>query len=56
MPYKVRKQEGSDNYEVVNEDSGDVKAIHEPPDAKEKADAQVRLLEEIEKHEGWGEM
>jgi hypothetical protein len=46
MPYEVRKS--GENYEVVNKDSGDVKATHEPPDAKEKADAQVKLLHDIE--------
>ena len=51
MPYEVRKQEGTENYEVINKDSGEVKAVHEPPDAKEKAERQVRLLEGIE--HGW---
>lgn len=51
MPYKVRKQEGTENYEVVNTETDEVKAVHEPPDAEEKADRQVRLLHEIEKGE-----
>lgn len=55
MPYEVRKQEGSENYEVINKETRDVKAVHEPPDAKEKADSQVRLLNEIENHGGWDE-
>jgi hypothetical protein len=46
MPYEARKS--GENYEVVNKDTGDVKATHEPPDAKEKADAQVKLLHDIE--------
>lgn len=55
MPYEVRKQEGTDNYEVLNKDSGEVKAVHEPPDAKDKAERQVRLLEAIENDPGWTE-
>lgn len=51
MPYEVRQQ--GDNYEVVNTDSGEVKATHVPPDAKEKADAQVKLLSAIEHHPRW---
>lgn len=46
MPYEVRKS--GENYEVVNKDTGDVKATHMPPDAKEKADAQVKLLHDVE--------
>jgi len=53
MPYKVRPQEGTENYEVVNEDTGDVKAVHEPPEAKEKAERQVHLLEAIEHDPEW---
>jgi 16S rRNA U1498 N3-methylase RsmE len=48
MPYEVRKVEGEDKWEVVNKDSGDVKAKHT---SKEKAEAQVKLLEGIE--HGW---
>lgn len=48
MPYKIEKGEG-ETYLVVNSDTGDVKATHEPPDAKDKAEKQVRLLHEIEK-------
>lgn len=51
MPYEIR-QDG-DNYQVINKDTGDVKATHEPPDAKEKAEKQVRLLEAIEHDPGW---
>jgi len=53
MPYEIRKQEGTDNYEVLNKDTGEVKAVHEPPDAKDKAEKQVKLLEAIEHDPGW---
>lgn len=46
MPYEVRKD--GENYQVINKDTGDVKATHVPPDAEEKAEAQVRLLHGIE--------
>ena len=55
MPYEIRKQEGTENYEVVNQDSHEVKAVHEPPDAKEKAEKQVHLLEAIENDPDWEE-
>ena len=51
MPYEIRKQ--GDNYEIVNSDSGEVKATHEPPDAKEKAEGQLRLLEAVDNDPGW---
>lgn len=51
MPYKIRQN--GENYEVINEDTDEVKAVHEPPDAKEKAERQVRLLEAIEHDPGW---
>lgn len=51
MPYEIR--ENGENYDVVNKDTGEVKATHEPPDAKEKAEKQVRLLEAIEHDPGW---
>lgn len=51
MPYKVRKQEGTENYEVVNTETNEVKAVHEPPDAEEKAERQVRILHEYESGE-----
>jgi hypothetical protein len=53
MPYEIRKVEGSENYEVINSDTHEVKAVHEPPDAKEKAERQVHLLESIENDPGW---
>jgi hypothetical protein len=46
MPYEV-KQDG-ENYQVINSQSKEVKATHEPPDAKGKAERQVRLLHMIE--------
>lgn len=51
MPYEIRQS--GDNYEVVNKDTGDVKATHEPPDAKGKAERQVHLLEAMENDPGW---
>lgn len=46
MPYKI-EQDG-EAYKVVNEETGEVKATHEPPDAKDKAERQVRLLNAVE--------
>lgn len=46
MPYEVRKN--GENYEVVNTETGEVKAVHEPPDAEEKAKKQVELLHHVE--------
>lgn len=51
MPYEVRKD--GEDYLVINKDSGEEKARHTPPDAKEKAEKQVRLLEAIEHDPGW---
>lgn len=48
MPYTV-KENGTD-FEVVNTDSGEVKAKHA---TKEAAERQVKLLHQIEKE--WGE-
>jgi hypothetical protein len=53
MPYEIKAD--GDNYQVINTETGEVKATHEPPDAKEKAERQVKLLEAIENHEGWDE-
>lgn len=52
MPYEVRKGEG-ETYEVVNKESGSVKAVHQPPDAKEKAEKQIKLLEAVENDPEW---
>jgi len=54
MPYSVRKGTG-ETYEVVNTDTDEVKAVHEPPDAKEKAEKQVKLLSAIENDPEWGD-
>lgn len=51
MPYKIEKD--GENYNVVNEESGEVKATHEPPDAKDKAERQVHLLNAVENDPGW---
>ena len=51
MPYKV-EQDG-DDYIVVNEETGEEKARHSPPDAKEKAERQVRPLEAVEHNPEW---
>lgn len=53
MPYEA-KQDG-DNWVVINTETEEVKATHEPPDAEEKAKRQVRLLDAIEHDEGWNE-
>jgi hypothetical protein len=45
MPYEVRKAQG-DGFEVVNTDTGDVKAHHA---TKDDADRQVKLLHMLEK-------
>jgi hypothetical protein len=52
MPYEVKAGEG-DTYDVVNKDTGEVKATHAPPDAKEKAERQVKLLHEVEADPEW---
>jgi len=53
MPYKI-EQDG-ENYKVVNEQTGETKATHEPPDAKEKAERQVRLLNAVENDPAFAE-
>lgn len=53
MPYEI-KQDG-DNYDVVNTETHEVVAHHEPPDAKEKAEHQIKLLHEIENDPRWDE-
>ena len=52
MPYAIRKD--GEDYLVVNTETDEVKARHEPPDAEEKAQRQLRLLEEVEhgEHDG----
>lgn len=51
MPYEIR--ESGENYEVINKDTGDVVATHEPPEAKEKAERQIRLLHAVENDPEW---
>lgn len=51
MPYEVKKD--GEDYLVINKDTGEEKARHVPPDAQEKAEKQVRLLEAIEHDPGW---
>jgi hypothetical protein len=48
MPYKVEKN--GEKYDVVNEDTNEVKATH---DTKEEAEAQVRLLHAVENDPEW---
>ena len=52
MPYDSRKGDG-DTYEVFNTETGEVKATHEPPDAKDKAERQVKLLHAVENDPEW---
>ena len=51
MPYEIKKD--GEAYLVVNKETGETKARHEPPDAKDKAEKQVRLLEAIEHDPNW---
>jgi hypothetical protein len=51
MPYETRKN--GENVDVVNTETQEVKATHEPPDAQGKADRQVKLLHAIENDERW---
>jgi len=56
MPYRVEKDSANPaNFNVVNTETNDVKATHEPPDAEEKAKRQVRLLHEVESDPEWNE-
>lgn len=51
MPYEIRQS--GDNYEVINSETHEVKAVHEPPEAKEKAERQVNLLHAVENDPEW---
>lgn len=51
MPYKIEKD--GDCYNVVSKDTDRVVARHEPPDAKDKAEKQVHLLEAVENNPEW---
>ena len=46
MPYAIR--EDGEDYLVINSETEEVKARHTPPDAREKAERQRRLLEGLE--------
>jgi hypothetical protein len=50
MPYEMHPD--GEAYVVINTETKETKARHEPPDAKEKAERQIRLLTEIEKQDG----
>lgn len=52
MPYEARA-DGGDKWVVVNKSTGEVKFTHEPPDAKGKAERQVRLLTAVENDPQW---
>lgn len=49
MPYEIRHV-GGNGYEVINKDTGEVKAKHS---TKEDAERQVRLLHAIENDPNW---
>ena len=51
MPYEI-KQNGKD-YQVINTRTQEVKATHKPPEAQEKAERQVKLLDAIENDPNW---
>jgi len=53
MPYEKKKD--GDNWQVINSETKDVVATHEPPEAEEKADRQLKLLKEIEDDPQWDE-
>lgn len=53
MPYAKRK--AGENWEVINTETEEVKATHEPPEAEEKAERQVKLLNQIEQDPQWDE-
>lgn len=53
--YRAESVPDSENWLVVNVETEEVKAVHEPPEAKEKAEEQVKLLEEIENDPSWEE-
>jgi hypothetical protein len=52
VPYESKETEGG-KVEVINSETKEVKAIHEPPDAKEKAERQLKLLNAIENDPTW---
>ena len=46
MPYTIRKNRGVNTYKVVNSET---KVVHAKSTTKKNAEAQVRLLESLEK-------
>ena len=52
MPYRAVETENG-NWEVINTETDEVKATHEPPDAKEKAERQIHVLEAVENDPEW---
>jgi hypothetical protein len=50
MPYEIRGPKDDGKFEVVNKDSGEVKAEHA---TKEDAERQVRLLHAVENDPNW---
>lgn len=52
MPYEAKKGEG-EAWDVVNTETGQVRATHQPPDAQDKAERQVKLLTEVEGDSEW---
>lgn len=51
MPYKAEQR--GENWVVINTETDQVKATHEPPEAQGKAERQVKLLHAVEKDPAW---
>lgn len=51
MPYEIKAN--GDTYDVVSKDTGRIVATHKAPDAKEKAERQMHLLEAVEHDPNW---
>lgn len=49
MPYEIKKLPDQEEWQVINKDSGDVKAKHATEDDAKK---QVRLLHMLEREHG----
>ena len=52
MPYEIKGPTSDGKYEVINKDTGAVKAKHA---TKEDAERQVRLLNAVDNDENWKE-
>lgn len=50
MPYEIKGPNSDGKYQVVNKDTGDVKAEHT---TKEDAERQIRLLHAVENDPEW---